>query len=182
MSNAKDSKNKSDMNQLDWKFYDEILETEDIRPFIDCMTCGKCVGDCIAARNSTFNFRKIIQKVLEGKRATLISDYEIWKCFLCGLCTIKCPKNIEIKKLILILRKLAIQSGKGYNLLKYLSDLPDSFLKNGLIISKMNQSLREKIGLPKDYKLSDKALKELAIILEATEHKKALQNFLNHFK
>ncbi len=170
----------SKKDKLSWKFYDEILEKEDIQPFIDCMTCGKCVGDCIAAKNSEFNFRKIIQQILDGDKEKLLNQNEIWKCFLCGLCTIKCPKNIEIKKLILILRKLAIQSGKGYNHLKFLSELPESFLKNGLIISKMNERLREKIGLSKEYKLSDKALKELTVILKATGQAKGLQEFLNH--
>ena len=161
-----------------WNFYEEILKNEDIGPFIDCMVCGKCVGDCIAAKNSEFNPRKIIQKILDNNREDLLSENEIWLCFLCDLCTIKCPKKIEIKKLILILRKLAMQSGKGFNFLKYISDFPKSFLENGLILGRINKSLREKLGLTKEINLSEKAKEELNFLLEKTGQKKAIETFL----
>ncbi|MFX1293854.1 MAG: 4Fe-4S dicluster domain-containing protein [Promethearchaeota archaeon] len=169
----------TNINRPNWNFYDEILEKADIEPFIDCMTCGKCVGDCIAAKNSDFNFRRIIQKILNGDRESLINGNEIWKCFLCGLCTIKCPKKIQIKKLILLLRKFAIKSGKGYKFLKYISNLPKSFSKKGLIFGRINENLREKLGLSKEFKLSDKTLKELAYILETTGQKKSIREYLN---
>jgi heterodisulfide reductase subunit C len=178
MTSLENSGEKNDLKRYSWNFYDEILENEDIEPFIDCMTCGKCVGDCIAAENSDFNFRKIIQKIIDGDKEPLINGNEIWKCFLCGLCTIKCPKNIQIKRLILILRRLALQSGKGYNRLKFIAELPESFVKHGLILGRMNITLREKLNLPKEYKISDKALKELNAILKATGLKQSLQGFL----
>ncbi len=167
------------MNRSSWKFYDEILENEDIRPFIDCMTCGKCVGDCIAAKHSEFNFRKIIQKILDGDREGLIKGDEIWKCFLCDLCTIKCPKNIEIKKLILILRKLAVNSGGGCTFLKYVSDFPKRFLEKGVILGRLNKPLRERLGLSSEITLSDKTIKELTFILEKTNQKRAIHEFLD---
>ncbi|MHA1269583.1 MAG: 4Fe-4S dicluster domain-containing protein [Candidatus Helarchaeota archaeon] len=165
--------------EMNWDFYDEILQTADIGSFIDCMTCGKCVGDCIAAENSDFNFRRIIQKILEGDKEGVIKSDIIWKCFLCGLCTIKCPKNIEIKKLILIVRKMALEAGKGCNYLKYLFDLPKSFLSKGVIIGKLNMNLREKLGLSRDYKLSDKAKNELNFILDETGQKFENKKFMD---
>jgi heterodisulfide reductase subunit C len=168
----------SSSNRPDWNFYDSIIEKEDIRPFIDCMTCGKCVGDCIAAKNSEFNARKIVQKIIEGHREGLISGDEIWRCFLCDLCTIKCPKKIEIKKLMLILRKLALQAGKGYTFLKYIEGLPRSFLEKGLIVPQIKTSLREKLGLSPEIALSEKTKKELTKIIEKTNQKKDLQEFL----
>jgi heterodisulfide reductase subunit C len=144
------------------------------------MTCGKCVGDCIAAKNSEFNARKIVQKIIEGNQEGLLSGDEIWRCFLCDLCTIKCPKKIEIKKLILILRKLAIQAGKGYNFLKYVAGFPRSFLEKGLIVPQIKTSLREKLGLSPEIALSAKAKKELTEIIEKTNQKKDLQEFLKH--
>ena len=146
------------------------------------MTCGKCVGDCIAAKNSEFNFRKIIQSIPDGDKEKLINGSEIWRCFLCGLCTVKCPKKIEIKKLILYLRKLALDSGKGYDLLKHISNLPESFMKRGLIIGRINSNLREKLGLPKEFHLSDKALKEVNLLLDQTGQKKSFEEFKNHCK
>jgi len=181
MSDSKNFDVKTSGNRPTWKFYDEVLEKEDIRPFIDCMTCGKCVGDCIAAKNSNFNSRKIIQKILDNNREDLIINEEIWRCFLCDLCTIKCPKRIEIKKLMLILRKLAMQSGKNFNFLKYISDFPRSFLENGLIIGRLNKSLRAKVGLPKEFNLSEKAKEELNFLLEKTGQKKALEDFLKQY-
>ncbi|MBD3230601.1 MAG: hypothetical protein GF329_20650 [Candidatus Lokiarchaeota archaeon] len=178
MSQSDESSDISDTGQYHWKFYDSIIENEDIGPFIDCMTCGKCVGDCIAAANSDFNFRKIIQKILNGDREDIIKGNEIWKCFLCNLCTIKCPKNIQIRKLILILRKLALESDKGCDFLKYISDLPRGFLKNGLIVAKIDSSLRKKLGLSEEFKLSKKTLEELRYILKETGQDKLTMDFL----
>ncbi len=178
MAATKKSGVTSNSNSPNWIFYDSIIEKEDIRPFIDCMTCGKCVGDCIAAKNSEFNVRTIIRKILEGNRDDLISGDEIWRCFLCDLCTIKCPKKIEIKKLILILRKYAIQAGKGCNFLKYIVGFPRSFLEKGLIVSHINKNLREQLGLSPEITLSEKTKKELTEIIEKTNQKKDLQDFL----
>ncbi|MHA1229031.1 MAG: 4Fe-4S dicluster domain-containing protein [Candidatus Helarchaeota archaeon] len=169
----------SKVKESELSFYDEILNTEDIGPFIDCMTCGKCVGDCIAAANTDFNFRQIIQKILYGNKDELINSDEIWKCFLCGLCTIKCPKNIQIKKLILILRNLALQSGKGCKYLKYMSDILTSFLKHGIITGRLNKNLREELGLPKEFKISEKTMSELKFILDETGLNSKSKEFLD---
>jgi len=171
-------------NEIDYRFdfYNEILSKEDIGPFIDCMNCGKCVGDCIAAENSDFNFRRIIQKILDNKRDEVLYGEEIWKCFLCNLCTIKCPKNINIKKLIMVLRKMAIDEGRGCKFLKYISDLPQEFIKKGLIVGKLNTNLREKLGLPKNYQLDKKSIEEIHEIINITGEKQLIDNFIINCK
>jgi len=56
----------ADHTEMDWNwaFYKELVEdVDENKNIIQCISCGKCVGDCPAAKVSTFNSRKIIQKV-----------------------------------------------------------------------------------------------------------------------
>ena len=65
-----------------WAFYKELVEdVDENKNIIQCISCGKCVGDCPAAKVSTFNSRKIIQKVLRGDKCVL-KYYDIWHCYL----------------------------------------------------------------------------------------------------
>jgi len=55
-----------------WDFYEELVDdVEDNKNIIQCISCGKCVGDCPAAKISNFNIRKIIGKVLRGDKSVL---------------------------------------------------------------------------------------------------------------
>ena len=61
-----------------WDFYEELVEDiEENKNIIQCIECGKCVGDCPAAKVSKFNIREIIRKVLQGDRSVL-KDSDIW--------------------------------------------------------------------------------------------------------
>jgi len=80
-----------------WEFYEELVEdVDENRNIIQCIACGKCVGDCPASKVSNFNSRKIIKKVLRGDKCVL-KDSDIWHCYLCERCKRVCPKeNINI--------------------------------------------------------------------------------------
>ena len=76
-----------------------------------CITCGKCVGSCTAARVSDFNPRIIVSRVLD-KDESILSDEILWKCFLCHQCAMVCPKkDMDLPDLIYRLRQIAIQKG-----------------------------------------------------------------------
>ena len=65
-----------------WNFYEELVDdVDENKNIIQCISCGKCVGDCPASKVSNFNIRKIIGKVLRGDKSVL-KDSDIWYCFL----------------------------------------------------------------------------------------------------
>ncbi|MFX0057764.1 MAG: 4Fe-4S dicluster domain-containing protein [Candidatus Hodarchaeota archaeon] len=120
-----------------WEFYKELVEdVEENKNIIQCINCGKCVGDCPAAKVSNFNSRKIIQKVLQGDKSVL-KDSDIWHCYLCERCKRVCPKdNINIPLLIINLRNESFKKGFGpkYNDLRKYVEMSERFLTSGIVV------------------------------------------------
>ncbi|MEJ2279388.1 MAG: 4Fe-4S dicluster domain-containing protein [Candidatus Lokiarchaeota archaeon] len=130
---------KSEKSDSDWSY--DLLETlvKDVKEnqnIIQCMECGKCVGECPAAKVSDYNIRRIIRKVLRGDKSVL-KDSDIWYCFLCERCKRVCPKeNINIPLLILNLRNESFKRGYGpkYNDLRKYVEMAERFLTKGVVV------------------------------------------------
>ena len=124
-------------SEWNWDFYKELVDdVEDNINIIQCVSCGKCVGDCPAAKVSNFNIRKIIRKVLRGDRS-ILKDSDIWMCFLCERCRRVCPKdNINIPLLIINLRNESFKKGFGprYNDLRKYVEMSERFLTTGVVV------------------------------------------------
>lgn len=120
-----------------YEFLEELVEdVEENRNIIQCMSCGKCTGECPASKISKFNIRKIIQRILRGERSVL-KDSDIWYCFLCERCKRVCPKeNINIPLLIINLRNMSFKKGYGprYNDLRKYVEMSEKFLTNGTVL------------------------------------------------
>ena len=139
----------------DWNydFLNELVDdVEENRNIIQCISCGKCVGECPATKISNFNIRKIIRKVLRGDKS-VISNSDIWYCFLCEKCKRVCPREgINIPLLILNLRNESFKKGFGpkYNDLRKYVEMAEKFLTNGTVLEG-----------PLDGSLSQERVKEL---------------------
>ena len=141
-----------------WDFYKELVDDiEDNKNIIECISCGRCTGDCPASKISNFNIRKIIRKVLRGDRSVL-KDSDIWYCYLCEKCKRLCPREgINIPLLIINLRNESFKKGFGpkYNDLRKYVEMSERFLTSGVVVE-------EPLGEP----LSDERIKELNIICD----------------
>ena len=123
--------------KYNWDFFNRIIEDiDDNRNIIQCISCGKCVGDCPASKISDFNIRKIVEKVLDGDES-ILQEEDIWYCFLCNKCSRICPKDgINIPLLIVGLRNEAFKKGSIYAIrhLKRYVRMCKKFLENGTIM------------------------------------------------
>jgi len=129
-----------------WDFYEELVDdVDENKNIIQCISCGKCVGDCPASKVSNFNIRKIISKVLRGDKSVL-KESDIWYCYLCERCTRVCPKdNINIPLLIINLRNESFKKGYGpqYNDLRKYVEMSERFLTSGVVVE---EPLGEKLS------------------------------------
>lgn len=126
----------SDENWNDDFLTELIADVEENRNIIQCISCGKCVGECPASKISKFNIRKIIQKVLQGDKSVLKED-DIWYCFLCEKCKRICPREgINIPLLIINLRNESFKKGYGpkYNDLTKYVEMAERFLTTGVVV------------------------------------------------
>ncbi len=143
-------------SEWNWDFFKELVEDiEDNKNIIECISCGKCVGDCPAAKISNFNIRKIIRKVLRGDKSVL-KDSDIWYCYLCERCKRVCPRDgINIPLLIINLRNESFKKGFGpkYNDLRKYVEMSERFLTTGVVVEE-----------PLGEALSAERVKELNVI------------------
>ncbi len=87
------------------------IELEQIVPsFKVCLNCGACTATCSAQQFSGFDIRKIKWQFVQGQYDGLAKELE--KCMLCGKCTLVCPRGVNIRNSVVVMRRLLTKSNK----------------------------------------------------------------------
>ncbi|WP_423129354.1 4Fe-4S dicluster domain-containing protein [Gaoshiqia sp. Z1-71] len=94
-----------DFDQFDGQLLNEVLEKEP--SFKICLSCGGCTATCNAGTLIDFNIRKMNLMLRRGEITGL--SKEIDKCMLCGKCMLVCPRGINIRNVIMLLKKGLVQ-------------------------------------------------------------------------
>ncbi len=68
-----------------------------------CIACGACAATCTAGKFTTFSFRNLTHQIRRGEEDN--SRKEAAKCMLCGKCTLVCPRNVNTRNIILLIRE-----------------------------------------------------------------------------
>ena len=90
-----------DYDQFDGRLLDKLLELEP--SFRVCLSCGGCTATCSAGNLVRFNVRRMNLLLRRGETAGLAD--EIRKCMLCGKCMLVCPRGINLRNVILLIKK-----------------------------------------------------------------------------
>ena len=77
----------------------------------DCYQCYKCSAGCPVSFNMDLLPHRVIRSVLFNQKERALSSRTIWICASCETCTTRCPNNIDIAKVMDILRQLQLESG-----------------------------------------------------------------------
>ena len=78
-----------------------------------CVDCGKCTGSCPLAREDPeYSPRRIVERMIYGDAATVVADPQLWSCMTCGLCSTRCPSNVDFSRFITEIRAVAFQTGE----------------------------------------------------------------------
>ncbi|HCM29392.1 MAG TPA: 4Fe-4S dicluster domain-containing protein [Bacteroidales bacterium] len=95
-----------DYDRLDLDLLNKVLQEE--TSFQWCISCGCCTASCSAGNHTTFNVRRISLLLRRGEIESL--EKELEKCMLCGKCTLVCPRDIQLRNVVMSIKK---------NILKY---------------------------------------------------------------
>jgi heterodisulfide reductase subunit C len=68
-----------------------------------CMSCGSCTGTCNAAVHSGYGFRKIVSCLQNNIYDKIRSSLEV--CQFCSKCGLVCPRGVNTRKAMLVLKK-----------------------------------------------------------------------------
>jgi heterodisulfide reductase subunit C len=90
-----------DLDRGDFSLSQKLQEKE---PTIRvCMACGSCGGTCTAAQFTNFSFRKLILLIQRGEIGDI--EKEIRKCVYCGKCTLVCPRGVNTRHILSLVRE-----------------------------------------------------------------------------
>lgn len=96
-----------------------------------CVQCGMCTSVCPGAKQTDYDPRDMIRRVLEDDE-TIIDEDNIWNCFSCYTCNSVCPSGNNASEVNQILRQMSIDKGKGMQKIVSFAAYGDSFMELGV--------------------------------------------------
>jgi heterodisulfide reductase subunit C len=76
-----------------------------------CYQCQKCSAGCPVAYAMDILPNQILRRIQYNHREKVLTSKTIWICASCYTCSVRCPNNIDIAKIMDTLRNLALRSG-----------------------------------------------------------------------
>ncbi|SFH02512.1 heterodisulfide reductase subunit C [Desulfotomaculum arcticum] len=86
-----------------------IREISGQNPYL-CMQCGICSAGCTGRGYMDRSPRQIVRMIQMGDFKTL-SSKSAWVCSTCLICTARCPRGIDIARLMEALRVISQRQG-----------------------------------------------------------------------
>ncbi len=87
----------------------KILEISGQNPHL-CMQCGTCSASCTGIDLMDLLPRQVMRLIQLGN-ARALACRSIWICSTCLLCTARCPRGIDIARLMEALRVINLRKG-----------------------------------------------------------------------
>lgn len=76
---------------------------------LKCYQCGECSAGCPAAFAMDMLPSQVIRYLQLGQIETVLSCRTIWYCAACQQCYTRCPKGVDLSRIMEALRDLALQ-------------------------------------------------------------------------
>ena len=98
------------VNQKENPFLFEVVQASGEK-LQACFQCQKCSAGCPVAYAMDILPNQILRRIQYNHREKVLTSKTIWICASCYTCSVRCPNNIDIAKIMDVLRNLAIRSG-----------------------------------------------------------------------
>jgi heterodisulfide reductase subunit C len=91
---------------------DFVCQVEEIsgQDLLDCNQCGKCSAGCPVVAAMDILPSQAIRMAQLGMEEVLESE-TIWICASCLTCSTRCPKGVDLPRLMEALRQIALRQG-----------------------------------------------------------------------
>lgn len=77
----------------------------------DCYQCGKCTAGCPLSFAMDYGPRQIMRLLQLGLGEEALRAHAPWLCACCLTCTARCPRGVEVAKVMEVLRIMAKERG-----------------------------------------------------------------------
>jgi len=98
-------------NQYDGDFV-RMVEEESGQKVSQCYQCGNCTAGCPYNFAYDIPVNQVVRLVQTGQRDAALSSKAIWLCATCESCTTRCPNNIDVARVMDVLRHMARREGR----------------------------------------------------------------------
>jgi heterodisulfide reductase subunit C len=97
------------MVQKESSFLSEIVQAtgESLQA---CYQCQKCSAGCPVVEAMDLLPNQVLRHIQYGNREKVLGSKTIWICASCYTCSVRCPNDIDIAKIMDTLRHMAIHS------------------------------------------------------------------------
>ena len=79
-----------------------------------CMQCGTCTAACPMSDEMDFFPRKVMHYSQFGLLESMDNINSYWKCASCHSCSVRCPRGIDIARVMEALRLMLLRTNKNY--------------------------------------------------------------------
>lgn len=83
----------------------------EVRNLARCYQCSMCSDGCPVAYAMDYHPNQIIHMVRLGMRDKVLQSRAIWICASCETCATRCPNEVEIVRLMDVLRSESLRAG-----------------------------------------------------------------------
>jgi heterodisulfide reductase subunit C2 len=94
----------------DRSFVDEIEKLSG-QSILACYQCGECTAGCPVAYASDLTPNQISRLIQLGMEDEALKSSMIWLCVGCETCATRCPRKVELSKVMDALRETAVKRG-----------------------------------------------------------------------
>ena len=79
-----------------------------------CYQCGKCSAGCPSIEAMDVMPSQLIRLVQLGQVEKALATKTIWLCAACHTCKVRCPKGVDLAKIMEALRQIVLRENVNY--------------------------------------------------------------------
>ncbi len=84
------------------------------QPLKKCMQCGTCAAVCPMNETTQLTPRHVIHFTQLGQKDVVLASNTHWVCASCHTCEVRCPRGLDIPKIMEALRQIVLRSNKNF--------------------------------------------------------------------